>query len=222
MPRITRIHFASLGHRDARFPSLTLDLRDPQGHPADTIIWAENGTGKTSLLNLFFSTYQTSRRQFLGARSQSKARDLDDYVQDRDLSFIITEWDTTNDRSTPELLEDAPRELFIVGQVSAWRGLDRSSGDLRRLFFTLRPNREVRFEVLPVLGLAPPLASYEAFRDWLNDRAKQYPRLELVTTTNQGDWRTHLEANHLDPELFAYASMEESWSSKRGLWCPPL
>lgn len=204
MPRITRIHFASLGHRDARFPSLTLDLRDPQGRAADTIIWAENGTGKTSLLNLFFSSYQTSRRQFLGAQSQAKARDLEDYVQDRDLSFIITEWDTTDDHSTPGLLDDGPREWLIVGQLLAWRGLDRSSGDLRRLFFTLRPNRDVRFETLPILGLVEPVTSFEAFRDWLNEQAKRYPKLQVVTETNQGDWRAHLEANHLDPELFAY------------------
>lgn len=204
MPRISRIHFASLGHHDARFPTLTLDLRDPQGRPTDTIVWAENGTGKTSLLNLFFSTYQTGRRQFLGKRSQAKARDLDDYVQERDLSFIVTEWDTTDDRATATLLEDAPRELLIVGQMLSWKGLDRSSGELRRLFFTLRPNREVNFEALPVLGLGQPVPSFEAFRDWLNEQARLHPALQAVTETNQGEWRSHLEANHLDPELFAY------------------
>src|SRR2546428_13742635 len=29
-------------------------------------------------------------------------------------------------------------------------------------------------------------------------------QLQIVHETNQGDWRAHLEACHLDPELFAY------------------
>ena len=49
MPRITRIHFAGVGHHDARIPALTLDMRDQSGNPADGILWAENGTGKSSL-----------------------------------------------------------------------------------------------------------------------------------------------------------------------------
>jgi hypothetical protein len=204
MPRITRLHFAGIGHRDARFPALKLDFRGADGLPSDSIIWAENGVGKSSLLTLFFSTYQTNRRQFLGARGVAKARELEDYVQERDLSFIITEWDITDDRGSASLLADEPRELLVVGQVLSWKGLDRSTGDLRRRFFTFRPNRDLAFEDLPVAGLAEPVKSYEAFHDWLNAQAKAHPKLQLVHETNQGDWRTHLESCHLDPELFAY------------------
>jgi hypothetical protein len=204
MPRITRIHFAGIGHRDARFPALKLDFRGANGLPADSVIWAENGVGKSSLLTLFFSTYQTNRRQFLGARGVAKARDLEDYVQERDLSFILTEWDITDDRGSASLLADGPRELLVVGQVLSWKGLDRGTGELRRRFFSFRPNRELVFDDLPVAGLAEPVKSYEAFLDWLNARAKEHPKLQIVHETNQGDWRTHLESCHLDPELFAY------------------
>src|ERR1035438_10643926 len=114
MPRITRMHFAGIGHHDARFPALKLDFRGANGRPSDSVIWAENGVGKSSLLTLFFSTYQTNRRQFLGARGVAKARDLEDYVQERDLSFIITEWDITDDRGSASLLTDEPRELLVV------------------------------------------------------------------------------------------------------------
>ena len=151
MPRITRLHFAGIGHRDARFPALTLDLRGADGLPADSVIWAENGVGKSSLLTLFFSNYQTNRRQFLGARGVAKARELEDYVQERDLSFILTEWDITDDRGSASLLADEPRELLVVGQVLSWKGLDRGSGELRRRFFSFRPNREVSFDHLPVI-----------------------------------------------------------------------
>lgn len=204
MPRITRLHFAGIGHHDARFPALKLDFRGQNGLPADSVIWAENGVGKSSLLTLFFSTYQTSRRQFLGARGVAKARELEDYVQERDLSFIITEWDTTDDRASASLLTDEPRELLVVGQVLSWNRLDRSTGDLRRRFFTFRPSRDLVFDDLPVAGLAEPVKSYEAFHEWLNARAKAHPKLQFVHETNQGDWRAHLESCHLDPELFSY------------------
>src|SRR5579859_50182 len=163
MPRISRIHLAGIGHRDARFPALTLDFRGPDGEPVDSVIWAENGTGKSSLFTLFFSTYQTNRRQFLGARGVAKARDLEDYVGERDLSFIITEWDITDGRPLASLLGDGPRELLVVGQVLSWKRLDRSSGELRRLFFTFRPNRNIGLDDLPAAGLGTPGRSFEAF-----------------------------------------------------------
>lgn len=204
MPRITRIHFAGIGHHDARFPALKLDFRGQNGLPADSVIWAENGVGKSSLLTLFFSTYQTNRRQFLGLHSAAGARDLEKYIQERDLSFILTEWDITDDRGSATLLADEPRELLVVGQVLSWKSLDRSTGDLRRRFFTFRPNRDLSFDDLPVAGLAEPVKSYEAFHDWLNVQAKAHPKLQIVHETNQGDWRAHLESCHLDPELFSY------------------
>lgn len=204
MPRITRIHFAGLGHQDARFPALTLDLRDGAGRAADSVIWAENGTGKSSLLSLFFSTYRPSQRLFLGKQAESKARELGDYLRDRDLGFIITEWDTTDDRAEASLLPDGPRELLLVGQALSWRNLDGNTGDLQRLFFTLRPGRDVHFTSMPILGLAAPATSFAAFREWLDAQQKSNPRLEIVHTTNQTEWRDHLEQNHLDPELFNF------------------
>ena len=46
--------------------------------------------------------------------------------------------------------------------------------------------------------------SFEAFRDWLDAQQKTQPRLAVVHTTNQAEWREHLENNHLDPELFTF------------------
>lgn len=204
MPRITRIHFAGLGHKDARFPALTLDLRNASGHAVDSVIWAENSTGKSSLLSLFFSTYRPSQRLFLGKQAESKARELGDYLRDRDLGFVVTEWDVTDDRAEASLLADGPLEVLIVGQSLSWRGLDKSTGDLRRRFFTLRQGRGVNFDTLPILGLGEPVSSFEAFGDWLDAQQKAQPRLAVVHTTNQTEWKEHLESNHLDPELFTF------------------
>lgn len=204
MPRITRIHFAGLGHKDARFPSLTLDLRDPQGRATDSIIWAENGTGKSSLLSLYFSTFKPNQRLFLGKQAESKARELGDYVGDRDLGFVVTEWDTTDDRAEASLLADGPRNMLLVGQALSWNRLDRSTGELRRLFFSLRAGRDINFDSLPVLGLGEPVTSFEAFREWLVAKEKSEPRLQVNQTTNHTEWREHLESIHLDPELFTF------------------
>ena len=204
MPRITRIHFTGLGHKDARFPALTLDLRDPAGNAADSVIWAENGTGKSLLLSLFFSTYRPNQRFFLGKLAESGLRELGAYLRDRDLGFVVTEWDLTDDRAEASLLADGPREALLVGQALSWRGLDKTTGDLRRRFFTLRPGRDVTFDTLPILGLGEPVASFEAFGDWLDAQQKGQPRLGIVHTTNQTEWREHLESNHLDPELFTF------------------
>lgn len=203
MPRITRIHFASLGHHDARFPALTLDLRDQNGRPTDTVIWAENGTGKSSLLNLIFSTYRPNQRQFLGKQAEGKARELADYVRERDLAFVITEWDISDDQVQATLLADSSPGLLLVGQMLSWRGLDRSN-ELRRLFFTLRPNHVVRLQSFPILGLGQPVVSFEAFRDWLDEQNRTFPKLEIRYTTNQSEWQEHLANHQLDPELFTY------------------
>src|SRR6202034_3787295 len=204
MPRITRIHFAGVGHHDARIPALTLDMRDGSGDPADTIIWAENGTGKSSLLNLIFSTYRPNQRQFLGKQAEGRARELSDYIRSRDLGFVVTEWDITDDQAQKSLINDPPaRSLLLVGQVLSWRGLDNSN-ELRRLFFTIRPNHAVQFQSLPILGLAQTVSSFEAFRDWLDEQNRDFPKLEIRYTSSQSEWQEHLANNQLDPELFTY------------------
>lgn len=204
MPRITRIHFAGVGHHDARIPALTLDMRGRNGDPADTIIWAENGTGKSSLLNLIFSTYRPNQRQFLGKQAEGRARELSDYIRSRDLGFVVTEWDITDDQAQKSLINDqSARSLLLVGQVLSWRGLDKSN-ELRRLFFTIRPNHVVQFQSLPILGLAQTVSSFEAFRDWLDEQNREFPKLEIRYTSSQSEWQEHLTNNQLDPELFTY------------------
>ena len=100
-----------------------MDLRDAQGRAADSVIWAENGTGKSSLLSLYFSTYRPSQRLFLGKQAESRARELGDYLRDRDLGFVITEWDTTDDRAEASLLADGPREYcWSTGALMARTG----------------------------------------------------------------------------------------------------
>ncbi len=212
MARLLRLHFASIGHRDARLAPLTLDFRhaggaDPTGRAADTVLWLRNGGGKSSILNLFYSVFRPSAREFLGSSAEGRARKLSDYVQARDLAFVVSEWDVAPPDGL-ELFATAPEHVRVVGQVLAWKGQRRSAdlGNLRRLFFSLRADREgaLGFDALPIHGLGEPAESFDVFRQWLREVSHEHAAHELVFTENQTTWLAHLEDVGLDPELFRY------------------
>lgn len=46
MPRPARLRFVSLGHLNARFDDLVLDLRDAGAHTIDSTVWLRNGGDK--------------------------------------------------------------------------------------------------------------------------------------------------------------------------------
>jgi hypothetical protein len=92
MARLLRLHLSCVGHKDARFFPLSLDFRDRSGQAADCVIWLMNGGGKSSLMNLFYSTFQPESRRFLGTKAESGERKLGDYVKAGDLAVVLTEW----------------------------------------------------------------------------------------------------------------------------------
>ncbi len=62
MQKISRIYLGNCGYTTAWYDGVTLDLTDPDsGLPTDTIINLENGGGKTSLLSLIFSCFETGK-----------------------------------------------------------------------------------------------------------------------------------------------------------------
>ncbi|MDD9970133.1 MAG: hypothetical protein OXR73_28085 [Myxococcales bacterium] len=212
MPRLLRVHFASIGHRDARLAPLTLDFRhggessQTTGTGADSVLWLRNGGGKSSIINLFYSVFRPRAREFLGSSAEGKARRLVDYVKASDLAFVITEWDITP-QDTLDLFPQAPEHLRVVGQMLAWRSGQRSAdlSNFERLWFSgLGGERGLRLEDLPVQGLAAPVASFGAFKDYLRERSHVHPDAEIVFTQVQRKWEEHLESVGLDPEQFRY------------------
>ncbi len=208
MARLLRIHFASIGHADARLAPLTLDLRahGAAGSGVDSVLWLRNGGGKSTILNLFYSLFRPERRDFLGASAEGRARHLEDYVKADDLAFVVTEWDV-DPTPDPQLFATTPPRRRIVGQVLAWRDRQKSSDPsrLRRRFFSLRADESLGFEDLPIEGLgAAPVRSFEAFRDWLDELRQARPALEAFTEDGARRWAEHLDRLGLDPELFGY------------------
>lgn len=206
MPRLLRVHFASIGHRDARLAPMTLDFRHGEGTGADTVLWLRNGGGKSSIINLFYSVFRPSAREFLGSSAEGRARRLDDYVKATDLAYVVTEWDVSP-RDSLELFVRGPDNVRLMGQVIAWRGQQRSTdlARFRRLFFSMRALPGVfELEQLPIQGLGEPIESFDAFREFLRDLTLEHPDLEVVSTDSQRNWSSNLDNLGLDPELFRY------------------
>ncbi|HEY8378797.1 MAG TPA: hypothetical protein VIK91_20035, partial [Nannocystis sp.] len=196
-----RLHFASIGHRDARLSPLTLDLRENgRGTGTDTVLWLRNGGGKSSILNLFFSLMRPGAREFLGTAAEGKTRRLADYVKDNDLAFVVSEWDLA---PQADLLDDVPKHVHVLGQMLSWKGLQRSPDEsrLRKLLFGFRAGADLGFDDLPIRGLAEPVPSFEAFREWLTAQKSRAPALEVFYTDTASAWRTYLTRLGLDPDL---------------------
>src|SRR4051812_45716128 len=112
MQRITRIYLGNCGYLMAWYDGTVLDLTDPETkEPTDTIFNLENGGGKTSLLALIFSCFDTSLDRFL-KHLQNKNNHFSQYFsQDGLLGFILVEWEMP-----PRTAGDAPYRL-VVGQA---------------------------------------------------------------------------------------------------------
>jgi hypothetical protein len=203
MPRLSRLRFVSIGHKNARFEDLTLDFRDAAGHATDSTLWLRNAGGKTSMLNLFFAGIRPNRREFLGKQAEAK-RDLREYVQTDDHAVVAYEWEL--DGKTGRFEFDGDVDRFITGTFYEWRG-----GDLKPLYFACRVAPDE--SRLTLTGL--PLYRQEngrpvgrrtalAFRqEWLALQ-KLYPNCHVVATDVQSEWKSILDTAGVDPELFRY------------------
>jgi hypothetical protein len=201
MAKLLRLHLTSVGHKDARFFPLTLDFRARDGAATDNVVWLRNGGGKSSLLNLFFSTFLPESRKFLGSKADRRERKLTDYVKAGDLAVVVSEW-------------EMPRgvNLFaptrIVGQALAWRGgvaTPEHEERLDREFFTFRGSDKFPFQALPIYGLgSEPKKSMKELREWLGS-LETHRELEVERgTEGKGNWRAKLNAVGVDTELFNY------------------
>ena len=206
MLQLRRVRLASVGHPNARFAPLDLDLTDELGHPTHTVMWLRNGGGKSSLLNLLFAVVRPHRREFLGGNDDGKDRRLADYVLDDDTAHVCIEWGRTGNR----------RPTFVTGMTLEWR--DRTRVDdpsrLRRLWYAFVPSdhREpglleleptLTFDSLPWSEDGRRL-SLSRFRDRLRAVGATDASLRLVTPGSQAEWRRELEQHDLDPEVLRY------------------
>ena len=205
MAKLLRLHLSCVGHKDARFFPLTLEFRNRQGDPTECVVWLMNGGGKSSMMNLFYSSILPESREFLGSKIDSKSdkRKLTDYVKANDIAVILSEWQMP---SATNLFSGTR----IVGQVLVWKGGVATPDDesrLEREFFTFRGSERMPFDSLPFHGLAPqPLTSITKVKEWLAQVSAEYPQLEVerADQRSKGKWRDILDRAGIDTELFNY------------------
>ncbi len=215
MYELNRVLLQSIGPKGARYEDVVLDLRDRTADPArGSVLFLENGGGKSVLLKLVFSVLLPGRKFVLGANSTKKT--LENFVLTGDTGHVVLEWRrvTADGQALPELL--------LTGKVYEWRGRQHSSDsqNLREAWYTLRPGAgaltldtlgpdagALTLDTLPTrterdgATFKRPFVSYKEKLDEVN---RAHPELDLVWTDVQRKWMEHLDAVGLDPELFKY------------------
>ncbi|WP_017600645.1 coiled-coil domain-containing protein [Nocardiopsis lucentensis] len=217
MYELSRVRLFSIGPKGARYQDVTLDLRNvgapvPNGTPASlfeldsttadasaslrrpspaTVLFLENGGGKSVLIKLIFSVMLPGRRQVVGS---SSSRLLENFVQAHDVAHVALEWQHFK-----------TGQRVVVGKVSTWRGQVVSSDPSRLLeaWYSFRPTERFNLDCLP-LTEGRQTVSMTGFRSRLEEAGKVEPHLETVWTANHGIWRERLTRLGIDPELFRY------------------
>ena len=203
MYELNRVLLQSIGPKGARYEDVLLDFRDRNADPArGSVLFLENGGGKSVLLKLLFSVLLPGRRLVLGASSNTKT--LENFVLTGDTGHVVLEWR----RVTAE--GHALGERLLTGKVYEWRGRQHSadSQNLREAWYTLRPAEDaLTLETLPTRAERDGSQFkrlFGSYKEKLEEANRAHPELELVWTEGQRKWVEHLDALGLDPELFKY------------------
>ncbi|MFE6838266.1 hypothetical protein ACFVFI_25955 [Streptomyces sp. NPDC057705] len=228
MYELSRIRLYSIGPAGARYADTVLDLRgvgEPVPHPAPaqaeffedeptgpprrpapaSVLFLENGGGKSVLLKLIFSVMLPGHRNTLGGASSGVLRK---FLLADDCGHVALEWQHTQ-----------TGECVVVGKVSEWRGR-QVSNDPRKFaeaWYSFRPGPGLGLDNLPVAEATAVRAPVEGasgaqgrrrtmkgFRDALTEAGKAYPHLEVYFEEIHDRWNEHLTELGLDPELFRY------------------
>lgn len=196
--RLVGLLLDSVGYHKARFTPLRLDFSDHEGSPADTVVWLDNGGGKTSLSSLVFSTLRPSMREFIATVRDPSYR-LTQYVLAGDTAHVVIEWEVAD-------ADGQPRRL-ITGQAMEWVGGEPSSdaGKLSRVFWTgWRADGVLDLDALPRRGADGDRLPLREFTAALRELAASQPDLEVAVHDDQERWRKELDRRGVDAELLRY------------------
>jgi len=206
MQKISRIYLANCGFDTAWYDGTTLDLREPLFNaPTDTIINLENGGGKTSLLSLVLSCFETNKDRFLKTLNDKNHRFGDYFATDGTLGLIIVEW-----LMPPRKAGEGSYRL-ITGQAVAMR--PNADPPDERMFFSFEEDDHLSLEEIPGPKLCDePILSMTEFSRWLHDKQRLSPG-NLFITRKQSDWHRQLEASLIDLDMLR---MQVDFSATEG------
>ncbi|MGW4489318.1 hypothetical protein ACWEOE_36465 [Amycolatopsis sp. NPDC004368] len=214
MYELSRVRLHSVGPAGARYQDVVLDfsgvgatITAPQqdalfnagvhaGGPVRrpspaSVLFLENGGGKSVLIKLIFSVMLPGRRQVVGTTS---TKVLEKFVAAKDVSHVALEW-----------LHVETGHRVITGKVSEWRGhvTSADSENLVDSWYCFRPTQELGLDSLP-LTEDGRLLTMSGFHDRIAAAAMAEPELELSWTRRHHEWTGRLDSLGLDTELFRY------------------
>ncbi|MFD5985568.1 hypothetical protein [Streptomyces cyaneofuscatus] len=188
------LDFSGVGDPIADRPATLFSVRDeqPARRPSPaTVLFLENGGGKSVLIKLIFSVLLPGRRQVVGTRDP---RTLSGFVLDNDVAHIALEW--THVRSGRRL---------VTGKVAEWRHLKATAdaSNLAERWYHFRPTQRTTLDTLPVAEGGRYLRLAD-FIGELDEAQRADPELEFRHFRIQSEWTERLTDLGLDPELFRY------------------
>ena len=209
MQKISRFHLATCGFRTAWYEGMTFDLTDPDTElPTDTVINLENGGGKTTLIALLFSCFETAQEKFL-KHVQSRNNSFSQYFSPDGLpGFIVVEW------LMPAKVAGGKPYRLLTGQVVAIRP-HHEPPDVDRMFFAFEEHADLGLKDIPAPGLnLAPVTSMQDFSRWIHAQQKKHPGDVFISHNRQAEWQQHLQDERLID--LAMLRMQVNFSSQEG------
>ncbi|KAA9160357.1 hypothetical protein FPZ12_017450 [Amycolatopsis acidicola] len=216
MYELSRVRLHSVGPSGARYQDVVLDfsgvgqvVKAPAQdalftagiHSADgglprrpspaSVLFLENGGGKSVLIKLIFSVMLPGRRQVVGT---TNTRVLEKFVAAKDVAQVALEWQHTE-----------TGQRIITGKVSEWRGhvVSNDPANLVDSWYCFRPSANTGLDTLPFTAEGR-LLTMSGFQEKLDEAHRAEPELELSWTRRHHEWTERLDALGLDTELFRY------------------
>lgn len=200
MYRIARIRMSGIGPTDARYdrpgpdaPPFEINCLDAEDNPADTLVWLENGGGKTVLLSLVFHVLRPDRAPTIGGDDQQRRGVIDDYLLAGDVGHVVCEW-----------VAEHRAERLITAMVAEKRG----SAVNRTWYLLVVKDQGFSLDDLVFdadgrrIRSGPYLESVETLSR--ESGSGRHRTVELFKSQTQRAWLALLADHDLDPALFEY------------------
>lgn len=192
MYRISRFFVSDIAPGQNILRNGSFRIAKKGGEAAHGVLFAANGTCKTTLLSFLLTVFCPERRRFVQHLQSGGDKTMDQYLIPGRPAVVLLDLVRTLE---PDLFKEQPEEHLVIGQL-LYR--HKSAADKVDRIFFMADNPLHLFDELPEKWdqLLEQDRPFTAVRDFMNTRVKK--------TTSQKEWEDVLERNGLDPWLMQH------------------